>query len=39
MLTPPDNLLFLHLLSDDIQNELFHHLCRDDLAEVLVFHP
>jgi len=26
MLTTPDNLVFLHLLSDDIQNELFHHL-------------
>jgi len=29
MLTTPDNLLFLHWLSDDIQNELFHHLFRD----------
>jgi len=25
----PDNLLFLHLLRDDIQNELFHHLSQD----------
>ena len=29
MLTAPDNLLFLHSLSDDIQDELFHHLSRD----------
>jgi len=28
MLTTPDHLLFLHLLRDDIQNELFHHLSR-----------
>jgi len=28
MLTTPDN-LFLHLLRDDIQNELFDHLSRD----------
>jgi len=25
----PDNLLFFHLLNDDIQNELFHHFSRD----------
>ena len=24
-----DNLLFLHLLRDDIQKEIFHHLSRD----------
>ena len=29
ILTSPDNLLFLHLLNDDLQNELFHHLSRD----------
>jgi len=29
MLTTPDNLLFFHLLNDDIQSELFHHLSRD----------
>ena len=29
MLTAPDNLFFLHLLRDDVQNELFHHLSRD----------
>jgi len=29
MLTTPDNLLFLHLLNDDLQNELLHHLSRD----------
>jgi len=29
MLTSRDNLLFLHLLNDDIQNEVFHHLSRD----------
>ena len=29
MLTTPDNLFFLHLFRDDIQNELFHHLSRD----------
>jgi len=29
MLTTPDNLLVLHLLRDDICNELFHHLSRD----------
>jgi len=28
MSTTPDN-LFMHLLRDDIQNELFHHLYRD----------
>jgi len=26
MLSTPDNLLFLHLLRDDLQNELLHHL-------------
>jgi len=29
MLTTPDNLLFLHLLNDDLQNELPHHLSWD----------
>ena len=29
MLTTPDNLLFLHLLRDDMQNELLDHLSRD----------
>ena len=29
MLTTPDNLLFLHLLDDDSQNELLHHPSRD----------
>jgi len=29
MLTTPDNLLFLHLPNDDIQNELHHHLSQD----------
>jgi len=29
MLPTPDNLLFLHLLNDDLQNELLHHLSRD----------
>ena len=29
MLTSPDNPLFLHLLRDDIQNELFHHFSMD----------
>ena len=29
MLTTPDNLLFLHLLRDDMQNELLRHLSRD----------
>ena len=29
MLTTPNNLLFLHLLNDDLQNELLHHLSRD----------
>ena len=29
MLTIPDNLIFLHMLGDDIQNESFHHLSRD----------
>jgi len=28
-LTTPDNLLFLHLLRDDLQKELFHHLSSD----------
>ena len=30
MLIIPDNLLFLHLLRDDIQNELFHHLSKGE---------
>ena len=30
VLTSPDNLLFLHLLEDDLQNELLHHLSQDD---------
>lgn len=29
MLTTPNNLLFLHLLRSDLQNELFHHLSED----------
>jgi len=29
MLTTPDNLLFLHLLDDDLQDELLHHLSQD----------
>jgi len=29
MLTTPDNLLFLHLLYDDLQDELLHHFPRD----------
>jgi len=29
MLTTPDNLLFLHLLDDDLQDKLLHHLSRD----------
>jgi len=29
MLTTPDNLLFLHLLNDDLQNELLHHFSWD----------
>ena len=29
MLTTPDNLLLLHLLNDDLQNELLHHLSQD----------
>ena len=29
MLTTPDNLLFFHLLEDDLQDELLHHLSRD----------
>ena len=29
MLTTPHNLLFLHLLRDDIQSELFYHFSRD----------
>ena len=29
MLTTPDNLLFLHLLVDDLQDELLHHLSQD----------
>jgi len=29
MLATSDNLLFLHLLRDDIQNELLHHLSWD----------
>jgi len=28
-LTTPDNLLFFHLLGDDVQNQLFHYLPRD----------
>jgi len=40
MLTTPDNLLFLHLLRDDIQNELLHHLSRDgDEADQSVVIP
>ena len=29
MLTTPDDLLFLHLLNDDLQDELLHHLSWD----------
>ena len=29
MLTIPDNLLFLHLLDDDLQDKLLHHLSQD----------
>jgi len=29
MLTTPDNLLFLHLLDDDLENEVLHHLSQD----------
>ena len=29
MLTTPDDLLFLHLLNDNLQNELLYHLSRD----------
>jgi len=29
MLTTPDNLLFLHLLDDDLQHKLFHDLSWD----------
>ena len=29
MLTTPDNVLFLHLLVDDLQDKLLHHLSRD----------
>ena len=29
MLTTPDNLLFLHLLHDGLQDKLLHHLSRD----------
>ena len=29
MLTTPDNLLFLHLLHDDLQDKLLHRLSRD----------
>jgi len=29
MLTTPDNLLFLHVLVDDLQDKLLHHLSRD----------
>jgi len=29
MLTTPDNLLFLHLLVDDLQVKLLHHLSQD----------
>jgi len=29
MLITSDNLLFLHLLDDDLQDELVHHLSRD----------
>jgi len=29
MLTTPDNLLFFHLLDDDLQDKLLHHLSRD----------
>jgi len=28
MLTTPDNLLFLHLLDDDLQDKLLHHLSQ-----------
>jgi len=33
MLTTPDNLLYLHLLKGNIQNELFHHICREGEAD------
>jgi len=29
MLITPDNLLFLHLLDDDLYNELLHHLSQE----------
>ena len=29
MLTTPGNLLFLHLLVDDLQDKLLHHLSQD----------
>ena len=29
MLTTPDNLLFLHLFDDGLQDKLLHHLSRD----------
>ena len=29
MLTAPDNLVILHLLDDDLQDELLHHLSQD----------
>jgi len=29
MLTTPDNLLFLHLLDDDLQDKMLNHLSRD----------
>jgi len=29
MLTPPENLLFLHFLDDGLQGKLLHHLSRD----------
>ena len=29
MLTASDNLLFLYMPGDDLQNELLHHLSRD----------
>jgi len=35
MLTTPDNLLFLHLLVDDLQDKLLHHLSREG-GEVVV---
>ena len=33
MLTTPDNLLFLHLLDDDLQDKLLHHLSWDASAQ------